>query len=242
MIDEEYALSHEVYVISLNESVDTEGNLPEPVQPAVTSKIVPKNNTPATSDIKAPVNFWIDTIYLKANKESWVAGAWEICVISRSTTWNYRENGNPNGIIAEYGSLRSSSGYQGHQIVKADRGEPKTFWNINYPLNTNWLVDNFNTHPIVYAYVIFEYDAAPAGIRVNASLIPSNPDPNTDQSFISYRSSDDSYGGETVPGYTSNVNYAIYGNVTGLPLNLKSLYYNRYVFRSPSMDFSTEKY
>lgn len=255
MVNEEYSLQHEVYIISLNESVDNEGELSEAAQRAATLKPGVHNNSSGlisgikgvsgTKGIMAAVNFWIDTIYLKTGKESWLAGASEVNIKSEAYTWNMRDGGSATGQPGrKYTTLRyvdNTTNNEGFQIVKADRGEVKWYWNINYPLNTNWLVDNPYTDPIAYAYVIFEYDAYPAAVRTNASLIPSSSDPNLNKCFLNYRSSDPAYGGE-ITGQGPEVNYAIYGNVYVLPSNLKNLYYNPYRLKTSTMDFSTEKY
>jgi len=45
-------------------------------------------------------------------------------------------------------------------------------------MNIDWKVDNYFVDPIVYTYVIFEYDPWPASPKTLASKIPSAPNPN----------------------------------------------------------------
>ena len=247
MINEEYALNHDVYVISLNESVDSEGNLSDETQHAAALKPKTQSDIPALTSgmggMMALVNCRIDSIKPKQAKESWAAGALEVSIKSDGYAWNMRAGGTATGFLPDrYPTTRYSDDYDGHMIVKADRQEFQYgYWDINYPLNIAWAVDNFYSDPIVYAYVIFEYDATPAAVRTNASLIPSSNEQNGNTAYINYRSSDDSYGGE-VAGHSANVNYAIYGNTRQMPFSFSNLHYTRFKLRSPSMDFSTEQY
>lgn len=231
IVNEQYAMNNEIYVISINESVNDDGS----VLAEIASSHPPVLNT---------VNFRIEEMTVKECKESWLAGDSEVNMKAIASTWNHRQFGDVNSPIVDYPVLRyaASDSYKGYEIKKIVRGEIGfQIWNLNYPLNTDWLVANFYTDPIAYTYVIFEYDKWPAGQKTGASLIPSSPDPNSNMNLLNFRSSNSPYGGE-VSGYNSYTNYAIYGNTSGLPSNLQSLYYDGYQFTSSSLDFNTKKY
>jgi hypothetical protein len=218
IVNEEYALNNELYVISINETVNDDGEVP------------PIANT--TTQTLATVNFRIEMIYVKQGKESWLAGDSEVHIKATGTTWNHRQYGNPNSTIWVYPVLRyaSSTDYKGHEIKKVLRSDINSGvgsqYIINYPLHTGWPVDNFFSDPIVYSYVVFEYDKWPAERKTAASLIPSSPDPNANKDFFNFRSSNSPYGGE-VDSYDSYTTYSIYGNVSGLPA-FPNLYYDGY--------------
>lgn len=174
IVNEEYALNNEVYVISINESVNEDGDV---------SIVNSPNQTNST------VNFRIETMHVKDSKESWLAGDSEVHMKAVGSTWNHRQFGYPNSALIDHPVLRyaSSSEYKGHEIKKVPRSDINSGvgsqYTVNYPLHTNWTVDNFYYDPIVYNYVIFEYDNWPAAVKTGASLSPSNPDPNTNKSF-----------------------------------------------------------
>lgn len=235
IVNEQYAMNNEIYVLSINESVDNDGILP----PQIATSHPPAINT---------VNFRIEKIYVKESKESWLAGDSEVNIKSIAATWNHRRDGNPLDAVVEYPTLRyvdNSNNYKGYEIKKVPRSDINSGvgsqYTINYPLNENWKVDNFFTDPIAYTYVIFEYDKWPAGQKTAASLIPSSPDPTIIGDYLNFRSSNSPYGGE-VSGYDSYTNYAIYGNTSGLPANLQYLFYDGYQLTSSSLEFNTKKY
>lgn len=221
-------------MISINEVVNAEGD----VDPSI---IQGMEDVQGTNDIQSLTNFWIKDMTIKDNKESWLAGASEVHMKSLLTTYNHVRNGN----VVSIPSLRyaASDNYKGHAIKNINRGEVGyPIFNLNYPLQTGWQVDNFNTDLVVYTYVIFEYDPWPARTRTAASLIPSSNNQYS-KDFLNFRSSNSPYGGE-VPGYDSYVNYAIYGNVSGFGGTdpLRRLYYDGHRVSTSSIDFVTQKY
>ena len=225
MADEQYASYNQVFVISINETVNPDGEIP------------PIVNSPQGT--QALVNFRIQDLTVKENKESWLAGATEVHIKSNGATYNHRLNGNPSATVVSYSNYHyTGDALKGHlitQIARQEVGYP--ILNINYTMDVNWKVDNFYSDPIVYTYVIFEYDHWPAAMKILASEIPSAPAP---QNFdlLQFRSSNTPYGG--VPG-NAYLNYAIYGNIAGLP-NLTQLYYDGHHINTENIDFTTVKY
>ena len=235
VVTEQYALDNEIYIISINENVQYDGTFPPEIMPI---RLPPQ--------ITSNVNFRIERIWVKDNKESWLAGASEVHIKALSATYNHRIAGNPLDAFVDYPTNPSVSpyDYKGRGIIQLPRNEVTSSgipYIVDYPLNVNWVVGNYYSDPIAFCYVIFEYDPWPAGIKGAVSLLPSSPDPTSDRSSISFRSSNTSYGGE-VSGFASNVNKAIYGNVSGLSLLFRNLYFDNYYFQSPSLDFTTVKY
>lgn len=232
IVNEQYALNNEIYVISINEVVENDATVP------IYSVVTQHAST---------VNFKIEKIWVKDNKESWLAGASEVHIKALAETYNHRIDGNPLGGLTDYQTTRSvtPSNYKGHGIIQMIRDEITSSgipYLINYPLNENWKVDNFYTDPIAYTYVIFEYDPWPAGTKTAASEIVSClscPNEGGRFSYLSFRSSNSPYGGNSTDSY---INYAIYGNVSGLPSNFQNLYYDGYYFISSTLDFTTKKY
>lgn len=230
--NEQYAIENEIYVISINETVDNDG--------------VPPANT-GVDQILGETNFRIENIHVKDTKESWLSGDSEVHIKAVGATWNHRVNGSASSGVIDYPVLRyaSSTDLKGFEIKKVKRSDilsgVGSQYTINYPLHIGWKIDNFYSDPIVYSYVIFEYDKWPAGMKTAASLIPSSPSASLDKNFLNFRSSNSPYGGESA-GYNSYTSYSIYGNVSGLPALLANLYYDGYSHTSTSLDFTTKKY
>jgi hypothetical protein len=211
IVKENYALDNEIFVVSINETVQNDGEVP-----------LVTNSTEGTSQTLSLTNMKIDWIYVKDHKKSWLAGDSEVHMKAIASTWNHRRDGNPAYELKDYSTLRyaPSDNYNGHEIKKVSRGDISSGvgaqYYINYPIQTDWVVDRFNVDPIAYTYVIFEYDTWPAKVRTAASQVVSSPDEAGRNTFLNFRSSDGPYGG--LPG-NEYVNYAIYGNVSGLQVN-----------------------
>lgn len=230
LADEPYAEENELIVISLNETVNPDGNLPPPI--------------PDSHGGPHPlVNFRIKDLTVKDGKESWIAGASEVHMKALGSTWNHRQFGYPNSAFVDYNVLRSSTDNKGHEIRKIPRGEiGYPIQNINYPLHTNWTIDNYFYDPIAYCYVVFEYDAAPAGVKNNASKIISCvgcPEQGGANSYINFRSSNSAYGKLDLPG---SQNYSIYGNISNIPAGFSFLYYDGHQINTNDIQFNTVKY
>ena len=238
-VTEQYAAENQIYIVSINESVDEDGNfdpLPQdPPPPGVTT-----------------INVRIKDIRIYENKESWLAGDSEVHIKTLLTYWNGRTNGlfnNPIKTIASLRSVSSNSDNKGFEIVKATRSDITSGLGYisnarNYPLETGWRVADYSSDPIAYIYCIFEYDKWPAEIKTNFTRVPRN---DAYEDFTTYfRSSNSPYGGGNVPQNSSNnaiannpyVNYAIFGNGSGLPADLnQQLFYQRYVVTTAGEQF-----
>jgi hypothetical protein len=190
-VDEEYASTHIVIVISLNERVSDDG-IPE----------FPIETAPEGTNIIR--NFKIGNMTVKEHKESWVAGGSDVAIRAWLWTWNGRLDGNPNGAEVDYFSLRSTNDLRGILIRRFTRKEvnKKTEVYLNYPMQTDWNVNNYFQHPIIFGYVIFERDNWPVGTKTTAVLLPS---PANNYRYFTFRSADSEYS-----------KGAIFGNMSGL--------------------------
>ena len=229
IVNEAYASNNEIYVISINETVDNDGEIPPPI-------------VNSTSQTQSLVNFRIKDLTIKDNKESWLGGASEIHIKSNGTTWNHLLGGSTSGLLVSIPNLRytAQTELMGYEITKIPRQEVGYLMpNINYPLHINWSVDNYFVDPIVYTYVIFEYDKWPAGLKTLASEIPSVLNPAYQFDYMNFRSSNTPYGGN--PNNHSR-NFANYGNVSGLTANFHYLYYDGHHLNTENIEFNTVKY
>ncbi len=183
-IDSMQAGKKEVWVISLNESVNSEGKL----------DLVESNYTdiPYGGRTNAVINCRIQKMTVKHHKESWVAGKSEVAIRAARWTWNGTSNGG-SGSQVDIGSNNTSFDFRGHLIREFKRKEvnnqdEKT---IHYTLQTNWAKNNFYSDPVWFGYVIFERDNWPTGLRTHHVNIPSAP--VTTPRYWTYRSADDYY-------------------------------------------------
>lgn len=222
--DEDYSVSKPLIIFGLNESPDGD---PIVYLPSGTS------NTTST------VNCKIYTMTVKDLKENWLAGKSEISIKALSTTWNHLLLGISTNQSVQINNIRTSDSYQGHEIIHLFRVMKNQEFYVNYPINVNWEVINFFSDPIVYTYCIFEADQWPTGVRVGASKMASNSNASNNTDFFSFRSADDAYGAN---GGSPNVNYAIYGNVSGLPNNYQYLFYDGHEVNTDDIKFTTKKY
>lgn len=236
--DADYANENELLVISLNEA----GRLANPEEPGGTGV---SGGTGGTGVTQSVVNFRIQQLTIKDGKESWLGGASEVHIKSNGTTWSHILAGNTSGPLVSIPNLHynGQTELKGHLIKKVPRSDINcgfcATYTVNFPMHTNWAVDNYFVDPIVYTYVIFEYDAWPAGSKTLASKIPSAPNPNNQLDAMNFRSSNTPYGG--IPG-NAYINYAIYGNVSGLPSNYQYLYYDGHHINTENIEFNTVKY
>lgn len=161
-IDEEYAENNEVWVISLNENIDD------------------ANST--TSTLSSP-SAKIDKVRIKCHKESWVAGASEVHIITWVSSYRFYDL----EIL-----LYNGGDYEGGRIKKISRSDvkDKKMHDINFNIVKNW---NDKAPLADYAhYVIFEYDAWPTRKR-DVKWTQGG-----DELIWEYRSSDDYYDKNTV--------------------------------------------
>jgi hypothetical protein len=183
-IDEYYAMYHNVYVISTNETVNNNGYVPPtPNQPDSTP---PQPNS---------INVQINKMTVLHHKESWVAGKSDVHMQAYRYTWNGFFNGGSSPPIQTELSDRTAYNTYGHQIRRFSRSEinNKTEVTLNYYLQRNWLISDPFPKPIIYYFVIFEKDNWPAAVRVTQTHPMWVHKPTEDQVFLQFRSSDNEY-------------------------------------------------
>lgn len=226
--DEEYAETHPLVIIAIDEDQE-EGEGFDPDNPGEIEQ---------TNVLE---NFRIQHLTVKQGKESWLGGKSEIRIKSQGTTWSHIENGNTSGNYVTIPNLHYVNNNQGHLIKNIPRGEIGfPIFNINYPMEINWDVANYFQDVIVYAYVIFEYDPFPSGVKNMGSQIPTAPNPNYQTDNMYFRSHNSCYG--FLPN-TSWLNYAIYGNVSGSPSNnYQFTFYDGYHVNTNDIEFNTVDY
>ncbi|MCB0741884.1 MAG: hypothetical protein R2796_06745 [Chitinophagaceae bacterium] len=204
MVDENFANENEVWVFSLNETVNFNG-LYTPYDPCE----IPNSpdcggggggggggNSPDDDPTDAPAaridfpnlghqktNFKIEYMRVRDYKESWLAGASEVAIKAKLTCHNGRELGIVNGVQKEYSSDQYSNKL-GKLIKKVKRKDIRyvNLLTINYPLQTEWQNQNPNEDPIYFIYTIFERDIFPATEHRDqryspVSLISNEPPP-----------------------------------------------------------------
>ena len=119
LVDEEYALTHEVWVISINERMD----------PADGSIMDESNLTNART--QSTPSAYVDQIKCKCHKESWAAGRSEVHMLLLVSDWGFE-----NGDLHTYGK----GPYEGGQIYKFKRKDVRKKRNkdVNFLILNNW--------------------------------------------------------------------------------------------------------
>ncbi len=144
MVDEEFAMNNEVWVISLNERYfGDETDLAE-------------TGAPSNGRTVASPSAIVDQIKCKCHKESWAAGASEVHIITIVSDYRFF-----NLDINLYGNGE----HEGGQIYKFSRKDvkKKRSKDVNFYILNDW---NERAPGMPYGhYVIFEYDTWPTGTR-----------------------------------------------------------------------------
>jgi hypothetical protein len=190
MVDETYANEHEVWVFSLNETVNAAGLLPVPCEVDPCAPGCPLSGSPdcgggtgggtaggpdddptdaPSRQILFPelghnkINFKMTSMKVHQHKETWVAGASEVAIRAKLVCHNGRDMGVAGAARKEYSSDQYSN-YLGKKIKKVKRKDIKDGIRISldYSLQTNWQNQIINQDPIHFFYVIFERDKWPA--------------------------------------------------------------------------------
>ncbi len=193
-ITEEYAMSNDVVVMSLNETVDNNGLL--------TPVTLSTNEIQETQDFtNGKLVYKYNKMTVKHHKESWAAGKSDIAVINWQETWNgtaYGQIGAPLASIYPSTSAHGNSAL-GYYIKKFDRCDVKNKKELTLERKiTEGDFSNTITGNIIYHWTIFERDLWPTGTRVktvNPFLGNLNvaPTPNEEEYVHLYRSADDAY-------------------------------------------------
>ncbi len=191
MVDSSYADNHEVWVYSINETVNSVGNLPCIYTPG-TNNVDPNcdgdgggggevpctgvdcdpfetpTNTPIFPELgHLKTNCKIQNMAIFDGKESWLAGKSEVSIRAKLHTHNNRTEGNANPAASAHYRSNQSSNYLGIVIRKFSRKEcrDKTSIFVNFDLETNWQFSAPLRDPIYCDYVIFERDIFPATLN-----------------------------------------------------------------------------
>jgi hypothetical protein len=219
MIDENYADNNEVWVISVNEVVDLNGNykLPNPCELDFENPCGggggsegggggSYDDDPTDAPSAIPIfpelnhpkeNFKIPNMVIKNPKESWVSGASEISIKAKLTCHNGRERGYrfPASQL-EYRSKQYSNRL-GCLIKKVKRKDVKNRTNlfVNFTMQDNWQTAVGDQDPIFFDYLIFERDPWPAKMWTPTVFGARSDyrflsDPSTYFYSMQYRSSD----------------------------------------------------
>jgi hypothetical protein len=265
MVNEEYANTHEVWVFSLNESVNSIARYPLPCDPNTDPNCSsggggggggggtgctgpdcdPLEVAPATVPFPelghTKVNCKLERMIVKDGKESWLGGASEVSIRAKLHTHNNRELGNfypaPE---KDYKSLQASS-YLGNVICKVKRKQIRRGTDIvvNYPLQTNWQSQYLYNDPIFFDFVIFEKDIWPAMLnryKVTGRIDQrAGPSVETPQWDLFYRSADFRNEGRNRPYYTSTI-------VNNFNFSSFGLYYNSATVNSGAISFKIMGY
>lgn len=168
-IDETYAQTNEVWVISINERVNNEGVVDNAWQYSESSN----------SRVSAYGDGVIPTIKVKSHKESWTMGASEVHVLRYVDNSTFTDRNGKK--IATQGRGEN----EGDQIVKASRKDvkKKRTLAVDFNLVPGW--NNMTTDQVYY--VIFEYDTWPTGLR------DARWDKSNGTLILQYRSADSWY-------------------------------------------------
>lgn len=156
MISEEFASKNEVWVISINERVNSNGEVKENILSSNSSGRL-KATSPQINGV---------TIYGKSNlKEDWISGAAEVSLSNRILY-----NGSNTTDIAYFtdNELREA---QIDAVVDVSRKNAKKSNFVT--ANSRYFMKNWDTDPNYvgknYAvYILFEYDPWPAGVHTNS--------------------------------------------------------------------------
>lgn len=187
MVNERYANENEVWVISINESVNSEGKyLPEDsgdqgpggggngggggnsgdIDNDPEDAPTKTNYFPIVEPNGNNVNFKIQKMKVFNTKEHWVSGSSEVCIRAKLTCHNGRKLGAPQTQGAEPAQYTSDqfSNYLGKLIKKVKRKDIRngTLLDIQYSLQQNWLNNYEFRDPVNFDYTIFERDPWPA--------------------------------------------------------------------------------
>jgi len=210
IVDEEFARKNEVWVISINERVNNEGNL------------VAKStyNKKGTNSALTTINVKIDKMTVYDLKESWISGKAEVSI---RANLEYYDGGLP-GPLPSFRFTQDLVGIDIRQFTK-DEVNNETEIKLDFRLENDWTVTNFYDDAIIYLYVIFEADGWPNPVQTdqvtfNNGLVSRN---------VEYRSSQDSYSSGVIYG---NTNGSVYSNLYagGYSISNAEIKFNTVVF------------
>jgi hypothetical protein len=204
LVDSTYANNNEVWIYSLNESVNNAGGYCPPQEIKGLSFVNPDcepiggggdgggeqtctdvdcdefelpGNTPIFPELgHAKTNFKIEKMTITDPKESWLSGAAEVSIRAKLHCHNNREEGKVSPAARTPYRSKQYSNLLGKLIRKFKRKEIRRQRQIyvNYPVEYEWQYSNFTTDPIYCDFVLFERDAWPA--KKNLRYVPGRND------------------------------------------------------------------
>lgn len=193
LISENFAKENEVWVISINERVDSDGNLKENI------------TTDRTQGASYPHARFV-TIKIDSHKEEWAAGASEVHIKRYLSFYRYDlYSSNPAVLnVTSEDDLPDGDGWRIKEVKRNDVGKTLT---VNWAYVADWpnryynFPDGSSYHTDYFYYVVFEYDPWPTGMRtasmpdlgLSGFVIPTN-----------YRSADTYYKQSYIPEYGAN--------------------------------------
>jgi hypothetical protein len=196
-IDESYARENEVWVISINERADSDGNV---------SKDLSENGSGRTKGAYFP-DARFEFIKCSMHKESWAAGGSEVHIKRYISFFNYDQFGAVHsGELTSEDDPGDGDGWRIYQFTRADvdankKINRKWLYMSGWPTREISIGNGQSAHTDYLYYVIFEYDAWPAGLKV-ASI----PDAGNSGNFIdtNFRSTETMYQMGYIPEGSAN--------------------------------------
>lgn len=174
LVDESFAQNHEVWVLSINERVDNNGNVKE-----LYKKSVQNGRT------QVVVRGLIDRMKITCMKESWTSGSLEVELVAVST-W-YGAVNPQTGELNDYNEVgRVPLAYWPRKSV--NRGSWRT---VGFPIAPDLETDIWGDY---YCYVIYEYDVWPSPLRDR----PVGPPGTSSEYILRYRSADEEFIGDYI--------------------------------------------
>lgn len=198
LVNETYANQHEVWIFALNDKVGFDGrNAPVESGPDAGGGGGGGGTTTSnTIEDGLNINYRLNKLTVKLYKESWLGGDSEVHMRAWANCRNGRVNGNLLLGLQDYSTNVSTTDFLGcliKNVKTRDIRNQKEFV-VNLTLNSNWTVNDFNTKPIIFQYVIFERDLWPTGTVTQVhNPYSGTSDTQNLQAFFTFRSADDEY-------------------------------------------------
>jgi hypothetical protein len=158
-IDEPYSEENEVWIISLNENVDDDGELITPIDP-ITGNPIPEVLIPIPPNNSSTVDAEIEKMTIFAHKERWPAGKSDVATrVMISYHDGVDNNYNP---YFEY--ILGSNSYRGDLIKGFKRKWVKnsTEKTVNFQFANDWESGDYLSDRVELIMVVFERDVFPA--------------------------------------------------------------------------------
>lgn len=212
-VDEGYTELSEVWVVSLNENVDNDGDLITPLDPS-TGNPIPEVLIPIPPSGASSIDAEIYEMTVKEHKENWAAGKSDVAIRGFLTYHNgVDESGSPY-----YEYILSESSYRGTLIkqFKRDWVNNEVTQTVNFQIANEWEDEFYFINRVKLIITIFERDVWPAGLK----QIPDVPMGGANLGML-YRSSNDLYYVAVLCSMSSENNY-----YNGMIINCDGINFN----------------